>query len=84
MRSFPPNLYGLYDIVGNVSEWTSDSVGSMRVFKDGSYFDAEDGLRFSIRNWADPETPRSDLGFRCVLPFSPGVANTGHSQPSPP
>ena len=93
--SFPPNLYGLFDMVGNVSEWTLDSVrvadpatkepraDSTLVYRDGSYLDPESGVRLSSRNWADRETPRGDLGFRCVLPASgvlldgSGGASTG-------
>jgi formylglycine-generating enzyme required for sulfatase activity len=85
--SFAPNGYGLYDIIGNVGEWTNDwydsnyypfmpkvnprgpETGRYKSTRGAGWADpAGDGdlKMVSYRNFSDPDTRSSTIGFRCA------------------
>lgn len=75
-----PNAFGLYNTLGNVSEWvfdwygdydlnhTADPAGAagghLRVNRGGSYIDFGKHLRCAYRSAANPIDPDQNLGFR--------------------
>lgn len=64
------NGFGLFDMLGNVWEWTADSygeTGSDRVLRGGSFDSEARFLRVSFRNWYAPANRVNNVGFRCVL-----------------
>jgi formylglycine-generating enzyme required for sulfatase activity len=70
------NELGLYDMSGNVCEWTSDiyndnyntsKTGSCRVRRGGSRSDVASRCRVSCRFISDPSYKGGSLGFRLVL-----------------
>ena len=76
------NPWGLYDTLGNVSEWCHDlyerheraeitdptgaRFGVNRVVRGGSWMSASDALRFSARESVDPKSAAPTLGLRPV------------------
>jgi len=83
--SVAPNGYGLYDIIGNVIEWTNDwydpgyyafmpkvnpkgpETGVYKSVRGGGWAEGRgEKLANYYRNFSDPETRSTTIGFRCA------------------
>jgi formylglycine-generating enzyme required for sulfatase activity len=62
--------YGIYDMAGNVWEWTSTTIKrgktTFQVLKGGSFMTKKEALRCSNIMLENPKMFHPDVGFRCV------------------
>jgi formylglycine-generating enzyme required for sulfatase activity len=67
-----PSVGGLFDIHGNLSEWTHDwyKKGSYRVYRGGSWDDDAADCRAAGRSYGPPTNRADRSGFRVALSSS--------------
>ena len=64
--------YGLYDMAGNVWEWTDtwyDKEKELRVIKGGSWLTPHINTRSAVRLGESPDMESNDYGFRCAKDY---------------
>lgn len=63
-----PSPYGLYDMVGNVGQWTADLQEGVhyRFIRGGSKANYGYDLRVWVKNSAGPDYVSPNVGFRCM------------------
>ncbi len=75
VHAFPPNGFGLHNVVGNVWEWCADVFGprsarrDARVIRGGSYLCHESycsRYRVAARTSNTPNSSTGNIGFRCA------------------
>jgi formylglycine-generating enzyme required for sulfatase activity len=66
VASFRPNDYGLYDMAGNVREWTASASGTSMILRGGTWGSNGSICRIGATQTAAPGTTNYSTGFRTV------------------
>ena len=69
VNAYPKGVspYGVWDLCGNVSEWTSTDYDELhKIIKGGCWSDNSYEVRPAFRNWTAPGVRFNFIGFRCV------------------
>jgi len=70
-KSYAPNGYGIYNLVGNVWEWVLGGDEGTRTLRGGSYVDSLDArynhaVSVATKQTNSADSAASNVGFRCV------------------
>ncbi|MGI9471146.1 MAG: bifunctional serine/threonine-protein kinase/formylglycine-generating enzyme family protein [Rubripirellula sp.] len=71
--SLKPNDAGLFDMFGNIMEWTGTIVGEKRALRGGAYSWEGNEMRVDISSDALPGTEFNSIGFRVVRTVEPST-----------
>ena len=71
VKSYLPNDFGLYNVLGNVWEWASGGDPQHRILRGGSFLDSVDGsfnhiVLVSTKQINPGDSGASNIGFRCA------------------
>jgi len=71
VKSFEPNSFGFYNMVGNVWEWVGGGSKEKRILKGGSFIDSIDAsfnhpALVSTRQLTTADSGNMNTGFRCA------------------